>query len=140
MISLNNLLPLAGAVLPSLYGSQTTIKPVKLARNKHIKFTYSFILSVFVVIFSSMSLHVNILSKELIMFGIITITVLHYIVMFGIGGVFLAIMLFNFFMTRFRNKDYFSKKPLYCINLYLTVTVIHLLYLESFYTVTELTQ
>lgn len=139
MISLNNLLPLAGAVLPSLYGSQTTLKPANLARNKHVKFTYSFILSVFVVIFSCLSLHVNILNKELIIFGEINITVLHYIVMLGIGGVFLAIMLFNFYMTRFQNKKYFSKIPLYCINLYLTVSVIHILYLESFYTITEIT-
>jgi hypothetical protein len=97
-MSLNNLLPLVGAIIPALYQARYSL-PSNIAQNVFLtKFTYNLIWSLFVVIITCMTLFVDILNHQIILVWNSSekcMTVLYYIVVVGIGSVFLANFIFG---------------------------------------------
>ena len=139
MTSLNNILPLCGAILPALYQARYAISSDTLSKIFIVKFTYNIIWSFFVVSFSCLTLHVNILDKEIILLpGKFNMTVLHYFVVVGFGLIFLANYIFGLLIDFFENNKSFSIIPFAFIILFVTLNTAHILFIEFLLTIQEL--
>ena len=136
MLSLNNILPLFGALVPALYQSRSSIQ-TNVQLTFGIKFTYNLMWALFVVIVSCLTIHVEILNYEIVWIGKvinnISMTTVHYIVVCGFGTLFLINFVFGLMIDHF-NIDYkYAWIPFFIINSINIVCTTHILFIDYFF-------
>lgn len=131
MVSLNNMLPLVGALIPALYQSRSTTTNKLIEEYPLLKFTNYFMGSLFVVMFSCLTIHINILNSNIIWVGRlfnISMTTLHYIFVFGFGLVLLSNYIFGLLVDNIKNR--LKRFPFICINIFNLLITTHILFIN----------
>ncbi len=143
-MDLNYLFPLFGAIIPSIIQARKSTTIENLNEDYFGRFTLNMIYAIIVLVASCMTIHANLLNK-VILFGefnanhgapnTYTITLIHYIVMLGIGLPFILMIAFNSFVESCQDKKLTVWKSLVYIfiSLVLIGIAINILFVESFY-------
>lgn len=136
MVSLNNLVPIVGALISSLY--QSRISREQIDKDSLVKFTYNFTLSLFVVMVSCLTIHVNILDHIIVLPSAapeISMTILHYIVVFGLGMILLSGYIFGILIDHLDLKRKVAKVPFVLINFFNLCCTVHILFINHILTI-----
>lgn len=143
-MNLNYLIPLFGALIPSIIQAKRTNTQEFLNEDYFGRFTLNFIYAVIVLIASCMTIHAGLLNK-VIYFGEFnanhsisnhyTITLIHYIVMVGMGLPFIVMLIFDSFVGRCKIKKLTIQKVIVYVILSLVLTGIgiNILFIESIF-------
>lgn len=112
-MNLNYLFPLIGAIIPSLLQSKKTVISKNLEEDYFGRFTLNFLYAIIVLLISCLTIHADILNK-VIYLGVFSsnhsassemkITLVHYIVMTGLGVPLLLLLFFNSFIEAYKIK------------------------------------
>ncbi len=139
MLSLNNIVPLFGAFIPALYQSRNTTIQKQIEGYPLVKFTYIFMWSLFVVLVSCLTIHVNILDSNIIWISKVwkdfSMTTLHYIVVIGFGTTLFSNFVFGLLIDHLDLKNKSTSIPFVLINLFNLFIVCHILFIDYWLTI-----
>lgn len=141
-INLNLLFPLFGALIPSLLQAKKTIIIKRLEDDYFGRFTLNLIYAVFILMVSCLTIHSNILNNVIYLGEMqtyngsheIVITLLHYIIIIGLGIPLLLMLAFNSFVEASAKKiNSTGKMIMYStVSILLVAVSIDILFVQSF--------
>lgn len=127
-MNLNYLFPLVGAIIPSLLQAKKSIISDSLNKDYFGRFTLNLIYAIIVLMISCTTIHANILDK-VICWGEfetnhslpnpIEITLIHYIIMIGLGVPLVLMLIFNSFIEACKIKVLTIRKAI----VYTTISI-----------------
>ena len=132
-MSLNNIFPIVGAIILALYQSRRT--NIIRYSDSWIQFTDMLNCSLFVVLSSCLTIHVDLLAKDLLVFHIIHMTTVHYILVFGFGLVWFSHYVVLLLSEHRTPGSKFTWIPFLFINVFNIICTSHILFLKDISTI-----